>query len=65
MPDQYFLRNPDPDAFQRPCAAAFHAGYGEFEATIHIDTLEITQSELPGRRRCRENEPPLKIEPLA
>ena len=62
----------------------FHARYGEFEATIGIDTLEIIEGQLPGRaltlvrewatmhreqlvedwRLCRENTPPVKIEPL-
>jgi hypothetical protein len=27
----------------------FHARYGEFEATIDIDTLEVMQGELPSR----------------
>jgi hypothetical protein len=27
----------------------FHARYGEFEATIDIDTLDVSQGELPGR----------------
>jgi hypothetical protein len=27
----------------------FHALYGEFEATININTLEVIQGELPGR----------------
>ncbi len=27
----------------------FHARYGEFEATIDIDTLNVSQGELPGR----------------
>lgn len=27
----------------------FHARYGEFEATIDIDSLEILQGELPNR----------------
>ena len=27
----------------------FHARYGEFEATIDIDTLSVLEGELPGR----------------
>lgn len=27
----------------------FHARYGDFEATINIDTLEVLQGELPNR----------------
>jgi len=27
----------------------FHARYGEFEATIDIDTLEVMQGDLPSR----------------
>jgi len=27
----------------------FHARYGEFEATINIDTLDVIQGELPSR----------------
>ncbi len=27
----------------------FHARYGEFEATIDLATLEVSQGELPGR----------------
>jgi hypothetical protein len=58
----------------------FHARYGEFEATIAIETLEFTEGELPSRalilvrewamihredwRLCRTNATPGKIEPL-
>ena len=27
----------------------FHARYGEFEATVAIETLEVIEGELPGR----------------
>jgi hypothetical protein len=27
----------------------FHARYGEFEATVAIETLEVMEGELPGR----------------
>jgi hypothetical protein len=27
----------------------FHARYGEFEATIDLDTLDVTEGHLPGR----------------
>ncbi len=27
----------------------FHARYGEFEATIDLVTLEVSQGQLPGR----------------
>lgn len=29
--------------------ADFHTGYGEFEATIHIETLEVLEGKLPQR----------------
>ena len=31
----------------------FHARYGEFEATIDIDTLSVLEGELPGGGRHR------------
>ena len=45
----------------------FHARYGEFEATINLDTLEMMHREelLEDWRLCRENAVPAKIEPLA
>ena len=45
----------------------FHARYGEFEATINLDTVEMMHREelLEDWRLCRENAVPAKIEPLA
>ena len=34
---------------QRSRAPHFHARYGEFEATIDIDTLSVLEGELPSR----------------
>jgi hypothetical protein len=58
----------------------FHARYGEFEATINIETLQAMEGQLPPRalnlvqewamellgnwRLCREKAPPARIEPL-
>ncbi len=55
-PNFRLLRNRDLHVLSRPCAPRVHALYGEFEATVSIETGDLLEGRLPRRARSLVSE---------